>query len=187
MARGVPEQNNDSDCGVYSVGFVKEFLKDPRTFVGKILSRELDASKDFVGFDASEQRNEIREDLIALEAEQREAKRKRKKAERDAKLAAGEATKPKEAAKKDKDTTAAGAKGAASNVITLSSNSTNSASVEVIPKAKTTATGPKGTASNVISLSSNSTDSAHAGAKAVATSRKDPLAFLSGIEEAANS
>lgn len=91
VARGIPEQTNFCDCGVYLVGYITEFLKDPAEFVRKALSRELDKNNDFADFDPSEERAEIRGRIIQLEKEQKEAKRLRKKANRDAKLAAQKA------------------------------------------------------------------------------------------------
>ena len=88
LAKGLPEQTNFCDCGVYLIGYIEKFLRDPDAFVRKALSRELDTNNDFAGFDPSEKRRSIREDLIALELEQKETKRRKKKADRDAKLAA---------------------------------------------------------------------------------------------------
>jgi len=39
-AVGIPEQNNFCDCGVYILGYMQEFVKNPDWFVGKLLRRE---------------------------------------------------------------------------------------------------------------------------------------------------
>ena len=74
VARGIPEQTNFCDCGVYLVGYVAEFFKNPRAFVQKAHSRELDRNNDFAGFDPAEERAAIRRDLIELEKVQAEAR-----------------------------------------------------------------------------------------------------------------
>lgn len=61
-ATNIPEQNNFCDCGVYLLGYIQEFLKDPDTFVQTILRRE---QKEWV-FDASETRNDLRKLVFNL-------------------------------------------------------------------------------------------------------------------------
>ncbi|KAI5196122.1 cysteine proteinase [Aureobasidium subglaciale] len=78
-ARGLPQQTNFCDCGVYLIGYMEAFHRDPAEFVRKIMSRELDHNNDFADFDPSKKRAEIRENLIKLEAEQSAAKKQRKK------------------------------------------------------------------------------------------------------------
>lgn len=87
LARGIPEQTNFCDCGVYLVGYITEFLKDPTDFVRKVFSRELDKNNDFADFDPARKRSEIRDELLQLEKDQKEAKRKKKKADREARQA----------------------------------------------------------------------------------------------------
>ncbi|USW51363.1 Putative Ulp1 protease family catalytic domain, papain-like cysteine peptidase superfamily [Septoria linicola] len=62
-ASGIPQQNNFYDCGVYLIGYMKEFVRDPDRFVKRILGRELDTS-DFAAFDTSALRNEVRDNLL---------------------------------------------------------------------------------------------------------------------------
>ncbi|KAK5166428.1 uncharacterized protein LTR77_007971 [Saxophila tyrrhenica] len=69
-AKGIPEQTNFCDCGVYLVGYIEEFAKDPRDFVTKVLTRKLDKDADFKSFDPSGKRAEIRNDLLALHEKQ---------------------------------------------------------------------------------------------------------------------
>ncbi|KAH0335664.1 cysteine proteinase, partial [Aureobasidium melanogenum] len=78
-ARGLPQQTNFCDCGVYLIGYMEAFLRDPAEFVRKVMSRELDHNNDFADFDPSKKRAEIREKLIKLEEEQSLAKKQRKK------------------------------------------------------------------------------------------------------------
>lgn len=96
-AKGIPEQTNMCDCGIYLIAYVEEFLKDPRRFVEKACSKELDVNNDFHGFDPLRKRDEIRDELLALEQEQtfvlRKAKIERIAAKRAAKAAAADASK----------------------------------------------------------------------------------------------
>jgi hypothetical protein len=78
-ARGLPQQTNFCDCGVYLIGYMEAFVRDPAEFVRKVMSRELDHNNDFADFDPSKKRAEIREKLIKLEEEQSIAKKQRKK------------------------------------------------------------------------------------------------------------
>ncbi|KAG9906766.1 cysteine proteinase, partial [Aureobasidium melanogenum] len=78
-ARGLPQQTNFCDCGVYLIGYMEAFLRDPAEFVRKVMSRELDHNNDFADFDPSKKRTEIRDRLIKLEEEQSFAKKQKKK------------------------------------------------------------------------------------------------------------
>ncbi|KAH0302153.1 cysteine proteinase, partial [Aureobasidium melanogenum] len=78
-ARGLPQQTNFCDCGVYLIGYMEAFLRDPAEFVRKVMSRELDHNNDFADFDPSKKRAEIRDRLIKLEEEQSLAKKQKKK------------------------------------------------------------------------------------------------------------
>lgn len=78
-ARGLPQQTNFCDCGVYLIGYMEAFLRDPAEFVRKVMSRELDHNNDFADFDPSKKRAEIRDRLIKLEEEQSLARKQKKK------------------------------------------------------------------------------------------------------------
>ena len=78
-ARGLPQQTNFCDCGVYLIGYMEAFVRDPAEFVRKVMSRELDRDNDFADFDPAKKRADIREKLIKLEEEQSAAKKQRKK------------------------------------------------------------------------------------------------------------
>ena len=77
-AKGTPEQSNFSDCGLYLIGFVEQFAKNPREFITRVLTRQLDKEADFADFDASAKRDSIRAELLKLN-EAQDADRKAKK------------------------------------------------------------------------------------------------------------
>lgn len=85
-ATGMPTQSNYCDCGLYLVGYVEEFAKDPEGFVNKVLSRQLDEDSNFASFDPSAKRAELRDDLLKLHAEQDQARIALKKAKKEEKL-----------------------------------------------------------------------------------------------------
>ncbi|OAR01474.1 hypothetical protein LLEC1_03888, partial [Akanthomyces lecanii] len=81
-ARGIPEQTNFCDCGVFVLGYMEEFLKDPDDLMRRILSKD---RVDWV-IDAARLRRRIRTILFRLQREQtdrlaqeREAKRHQKR------------------------------------------------------------------------------------------------------------
>ncbi|KAM3417514.1 hypothetical protein BST61_g5754 [Cercospora zeina] len=76
-AKGIPQQDNFWDCGVYLIGYMKEFARDPDRFVAKILGRQIDEN-DFKEFSATALRDEIRENLIEFGNGQNEQHRKDK-------------------------------------------------------------------------------------------------------------
>ncbi|GAM83964.1 hypothetical protein ANO11243_019540 [Dothideomycetidae sp. 11243] len=86
-AKGVPTQANATDCGIFLIGYVSEFLKHPRQFVEKVCSREMDDTNSFQNFDPSQQRRNIRRDIISLEKEQKRrrilARKQKRKMEAD--------------------------------------------------------------------------------------------------------
>jgi Ulp1 family protease len=86
-ATGIPVQSNFCDCGLYLVGYVAEFAKDPEAFVNKVLSRQLDQDSDFASFDPSNKRAEIRNELLKLHDEQDRERLALKKAKKDKKFA----------------------------------------------------------------------------------------------------
>ncbi|KAK3074831.1 hypothetical protein LTR53_002426 [Teratosphaeriaceae sp. CCFEE 6253] len=81
-AKGIPAQTNFYDCGIYLISYIEQFSKDPRKFVEKVLSRQMDEDSDFATFDPAAKRAEIREWLLKLNEEQEAARRgaKREKA-----------------------------------------------------------------------------------------------------------
>ena len=77
-AKGIPEQTNFCDCGLYLVGYVEKFAKDPRQFVTKVLTRQLDREADFASFNPSAKRDEIRSELLQLYEEQQTSRKGKK-------------------------------------------------------------------------------------------------------------
>ncbi|KAI7479302.1 cysteine proteinase [Hortaea werneckii] len=86
-AKGIPEQTNFCDCGVYLIGYIEQFAKDPRGFVSKVLSKQLDQQADFASFDPSAKRAEVRDELLGLAAQEAEADRLKKEQKRQRKAA----------------------------------------------------------------------------------------------------
>jgi sentrin-specific protease 7 len=64
-AKGIPEQNNFCDCGIFAVRYIRALAEDPHGFVKNILERQVDEQR-FDGFDPSEVRNELRTHLLQL-------------------------------------------------------------------------------------------------------------------------
>ena len=67
-AKNIPLQSNYCDCGLYLVGYIQEFLRDPDTFIRSVLQHE----KISWNLDPSVLRNEIRELIFKLQQEQKE-------------------------------------------------------------------------------------------------------------------
>lgn len=88
-AKGIPEQTNFCDCGVYLIGYIEQFAKDPRGFATKVLTKELDQQADFASFSPSAKRAEIREELLRLSKEQEEAHQAKKKGKKAGQGAVG--------------------------------------------------------------------------------------------------
>ncbi|KAI1468416.1 cysteine proteinase [Daldinia caldariorum] len=65
-AKDVPQQTNHCDCGLYLLGYITEFLKDPDGFVRNILSHQ---AIDW-NLNPSELRNNIRDLIFDLQKEQ---------------------------------------------------------------------------------------------------------------------
>lgn len=93
-ARDIPTQPNFTDCGVYLLGYMREFMKDPDRFATNILQRE-DRTWNF---DAPTLRGEIRELIFKLQKEyqqdQERMRRERAQAKRQRPKQQGLATTP---------------------------------------------------------------------------------------------
>ncbi|KAK1060685.1 hypothetical protein LTR74_011700 [Friedmanniomyces endolithicus] len=79
-AKGIPQQANFCDCGVYLLAYVEQFAKDPRAFVEKVLSKAMEEDQEFAGFNPSGKRAEIRDVLLGLNETQEVARKEMKKA-----------------------------------------------------------------------------------------------------------
>lgn len=64
-AKDIPFQTNFTDCGVYLLGYLEEFMKDPYTFTRKILQQE---GRDW-NVNAPALRNKIRDLIFELQVE----------------------------------------------------------------------------------------------------------------------
>jgi Ulp1 family protease len=77
-AKGLPQQSNYCDCGVFVLGYIKKFLDNPDEFVYNILQGEMTENRASAIIGASRMRREIRELIFRLQAEQiRDEKRRR--------------------------------------------------------------------------------------------------------------
>ena len=83
-AKGIPEQSNFCDCGVYVAGYVEQFAKDPRKFITQLLMKDMDGLRSgFTTFDPSARRIDIRNDLLELNAQQEAARKMKRKKRSD--------------------------------------------------------------------------------------------------------
>lgn len=74
-AKDIPFQTNFTDCGVYLLGYLEEFMKDPYEFTGKILQHE---SRTW-DVNASAMRDKIRELIFDLQSRyQREIRQQKR-------------------------------------------------------------------------------------------------------------
>ncbi|EHK27221.1 uncharacterized protein TRIVIDRAFT_33671 [Trichoderma virens Gv29-8] len=92
-ARGIPEQNNFCDCGVFILGYMQEFLANPDEAARKLLMKEE------LGWDIrpSELRNRIRGLLFDLQGEQQKHHKQleeEKRLRKAKKKSSAETTKP---------------------------------------------------------------------------------------------
>lgn len=96
-AKGIPEQLNFSDCGVYLLGYIQKFAQNPDGFIRKILQREMNEEKDFKDFDPVEKRNEVREKLLEISAKHEKIHADARKAKDEAKKKAAAEQQSREA------------------------------------------------------------------------------------------
>ena len=69
-AKGIPQQDNFCDCGLFLLGYIAKFVEDPRGFVHKILQREYDEIRDWANLDSTRMRENMRNLIQTLHAEQ---------------------------------------------------------------------------------------------------------------------
>lgn len=74
-ARGIPQQENYCDCGLYLLGYMEKFLQDPSELVRRLLQRERFEDEDWPRMHPSEMRVEIRDILIKLADDQAQARK----------------------------------------------------------------------------------------------------------------
>lgn len=82
-ARGIPHQDNFCDCGVFLLGYMEHFLKDPDEAMRKLLQKE------DTGWDVrpSRIRTQVRDLLFKLQGEQQERVEEEKRQKRQRKAA----------------------------------------------------------------------------------------------------
>lgn len=64
-AKGIPLQNNFSDCGLYLIAYIEQFLQDPDNFVTKVVNREMNEEQDWPNFNATTLRDSYRTVVLA--------------------------------------------------------------------------------------------------------------------------
>lgn len=74
-AKDIPMQQNFTDCGVYLLGYIEEFMKDPQRFTRRILQQE---GRDW-DVNAPDLRNKIRTLILKLQKTQQEADKLRRR------------------------------------------------------------------------------------------------------------
>lgn len=74
-AKDIPFQTNFTDCGIYLLGYLEEFMKDPYEFTRKIMQHE---SRTW-DVNASAMRNQIREVIFGLQREYRQEVKRQKR------------------------------------------------------------------------------------------------------------
>ncbi|KAI8965724.1 cysteine proteinase [Daldinia sp. FL1419] len=104
-AKDVPQQTNHCDCGLYLLGYITEFLKDPDGFIRSILRRKPIAWD----LNPSELRNNIRDLIFNLQEEQQRREdqhkeEKRNKAALKRKTGGSISERPLKKAAKEQDT-----------------------------------------------------------------------------------
>ena len=87
-AKGIPLQQNFSDCGLYLLGYAEKFAEDPRAFARRMLRREFDAEADWPHLDPSDMRAQLRRRLVGLHEVQEADRKGARKAKKGKKAAA---------------------------------------------------------------------------------------------------
>jgi sentrin-specific protease 7 len=85
--RGLPQQNNYIDCGLYVCGYVEKFLENPTTFGRKLFEDEFDLELDWPNMNASKMRQNMLRLLKDLAKEQEETRTKLKSQKKGTKAA----------------------------------------------------------------------------------------------------
>lgn len=84
-ASQIPMQRNFSDCGLYVLGYARKFFSDPDEFRIKLLQQQMSAELDWPDMDASQMRHDIRDIIVRIYNEQKEARKEAHKAKKIAK------------------------------------------------------------------------------------------------------
>ncbi|KAF4555181.1 Ulp1 protease-like protein 1 [Elsinoe fawcettii] len=83
-AKGIPYQSDMFNCGVFLLGYLETFSRDPQHFVRKVCSREMDENNDFADFDAGEKRSHLREIIVKFHRTQTRTRREARDMKRKA-------------------------------------------------------------------------------------------------------
>ncbi|KAF2742074.1 cysteine proteinase [Sporormia fimetaria CBS 119925] len=78
----IPMQENYTDCGVYLLGYLEKFFRDPTAFVTRILAREMNVHEDWPHMNALDLRRKLLRTLKGLYKEQNEERKEGKRAKR---------------------------------------------------------------------------------------------------------
>src|SRR4051794_1033905 len=74
-AKGIPEQSNFCDCGLFLLGYMEKLLEDPGGFVRRVLTRDFGSQGYWASLEPSRMRSEMRAVLQELEQEQSRERR----------------------------------------------------------------------------------------------------------------
>ena len=91
----IPTQNNFSDCGVYVLGYIEKFFKDPDEFKTKLLTGDMTAEADWPDMNPADLRHNLRDILLGLAESQSLAVPKRKKGKKTSTVANKALTSPR--------------------------------------------------------------------------------------------
>ena len=69
-AKGIPNQENYSDCGLFLLAYMEKFILDPYLFVGSILERKLNERTDWPVMESHDLRNRLRQFVLAFHESQ---------------------------------------------------------------------------------------------------------------------
>lgn len=81
-AKDIPMQHNFTDCGVFLLGYIEEFMKDPHRFAKRILQQE---KRDW-NVDAPELRHKIRDLIFGLQMKYQQEDNQRRRERRSLNL-----------------------------------------------------------------------------------------------------
>lgn len=81
-ASQIPMQNNWTDCGVYLLGYVDKFFRNPDEFKDKLLLGEMSSDEDWPELKPKEMRNTMRETIFQCAREQEITRKEEKKVKR---------------------------------------------------------------------------------------------------------
>jgi hypothetical protein len=70
--RGLPEQTNSSDCGVFLLEYMEKFMEDPESFIHDVFQARITQDTHFPNFLASRKRAQLRKLIFKLERDQAE-------------------------------------------------------------------------------------------------------------------